>query len=47
MTLPAEKSWFLQAMQIFRGWFVNGVFLALGRMTLIALLNIAKFRIQK
>lgn len=47
MTLPAGKSGFLQAMQIFRGWFVNGVFLVLGMMTVIALLNIAKLRIQK
>lgn len=38
---------FLQAMQIFRGWFVNGVFLVLGMMMVIALLNIAKLRIQK
>lgn len=39
--------WVLQAMQIFRGWYVNGVFLVLGRMTLIALLNIVKSRTQK
>lgn len=31
MTLPAGKSWILQAMQIFRGWFVNGVFLVFGQ----------------
>ena len=35
-------------LQIFRGWFVNGVFfLALGMRTVIASLNIAKSRIQK
>lgn len=35
-------------LQIFRGWFVNGVFfLALGMRTVTASLNIAKSRIQK